>query len=95
MKTPLLGLKSTSTTQTNTILSIFFFSTDHSDSFTMEIDIDGFGDLVQQAEQLTAEVDSGGELPRVERNLHQIMEAARRMAHRAPPLAQDSTDIKA
>ncbi len=61
----------------------------------MEIDIDGFGDLVQQAEQLTAEVDSGGELPRVERNLHQIMEAARRMAHRAPPLAQDSTDIKA
>ena len=61
----------------------------------MDLGMDGFGDLVQQAEQLTAEVDSGGELPRVERNLHQIMEAAQRMSQRAPPIAQDSTDVKA
>ncbi len=62
---------------------------------TMDLGMDGFGDLVQQAEQLTAEVDSGSELPRVERNLHQIMEAATRMSKRAPPLAQESTDVKA
>ena len=61
----------------------------------MDLGMDGFGDLVQQAEQLTAEVDTGAELPRVERNLHQIMEAAQRMAQRAPPLGQDSTDVKA
>ncbi len=61
----------------------------------MEVSMDGFGDLVQQAEQLTAEVDSGAELPRVERNLHQIMEVAQRMAQRAPPLAQEATDVKA
>ena len=58
------------------------------------MDVDSFGDLVQQAEQLTAEMDSGGELPRVERSLHQIMEAAQRMAQRAPAV-QDSTDVKA
>jgi len=55
----------------------------------------GFADLVQQAEQLTAEMDSGGELPRVERSLHQIMEAAQRMAARAPLGGTDSTDVKA
>ena len=36
------------------------------------MDVDGFEDLVQQAEQLTAEMDAGGELPRVERNLQQV-----------------------
>ena len=61
----------------------------------MDVDMAGFGDLVQQAEQLTADMDSGGDLPRVERNLHQIMEAAARMATRAPQLGQDSTDVKA
>ena len=61
----------------------------------MDMDMDGFGDLVQQAEQLTADMDSGGELPRVERNLTQIMEAAQRMASRAPLGAQDSTDVRA
>ena len=55
----------------------------------------GLADLVQQAEQLTAEMDSGGELPRVERSLHQIMEAAQRMAARAPLGGHDSTDVKA
>ena len=59
------------------------------------MDPKGFADLVQQAEQLTAEMDSGGELPRVERSLHQIMEAAQRMAARAPLGGQDSTDVKA
>ena len=67
----------------------------HTRHLQMEVSMDGFGDLVQQAEQLTAEVDSGAELPRVERNLHQIMEVAQRMAQRAPPLAQEATDVKA
>ena len=61
----------------------------------MDVEVGGFSDLVQQAEQLTADMDSGGELPRVERNLHQIMEAAARMATRTPQLGQDSSDVKA
>ena len=58
-------------------------------------DSGGFGDLVQQAQQLTAEIDSGVELPRVERNLFQIMEEAQRMASRQPHIGQDSSDVKA
>ena len=57
--------------------------------------MDGFRDLVQKAEQLTAQIDSGGELPRVERNLTQIMEMSQRMAPRAPYGVQDATDVKA
>ena len=61
----------------------------------MEVD-GGFGDLVQQAQQLTAQIDSGVELPRVERNIVQILDEAQRMAGRAPaPGARDQTDIKA
>ena len=55
----------------------------------------GFGDLVQQAQQLTADMDSGLELPRVERNLLQLRDSALRLASRAPMAAQDSADVKA
>ena len=61
----------------------------------MDVDRDGFADLVQQANQLTADMDSGLELPRVNRNLHQILEAANRMASRVPHAAHDGRDIKA
>ena len=61
----------------------------------MDVDGDGFGDLVQQAQQLTADMDSGLELPRVERNLFQIRDAAQRMASKAPVVGQESTDVKA
>ena len=45
----------------------------------------GFGDLLRDAEQLTADVDTGNELPRVDQTLHQIMETSQRT------LDQDST----
>ena len=40
-----------------------------------------FGDLLQAAEQLTSEFDpsSASDLPRVERNLHQIVEAGQQL----------------
>ena len=59
------------------------------------MDVDGFGDLLQQAQQLTADMDSGIELPRVDRNLRQISEIAGRMASKAPLVAQESTSVKA
>ena len=60
------------------------------------MDVDGgFGDLLQQAQQLTADMDTGMELPRVERNLQQLKEAAQRMASRVPLVAQETTDVKA
>ncbi len=59
------------------------------------MEVDGFGDLVHQAQQLTADMDSGMELPRVERNLHQIKDAAQRMAARVPLGSQDSADVRA
>ena len=34
-----------------------------------------FSELLQQAEQLTADIETGDELPRVRRNLQQIAEA--------------------
>lgn len=40
-----------------------------------------FGDLLQAAEQLTADLDpsAASDLPRVERNLHQIVEAGQQL----------------
>ena len=66
----------------------------------MDVDTDsGFGELLQQAQQLTADMDGGTELPRVERSLQQLREAASRMAAHAPASvaggAHDSGDVKA
>ncbi|XP_070536264.1 nuclear pore complex protein Nup93-like [Ptychodera flava] len=56
----------------------------------------GFGDLLHQAEQLTADMDSGGDLPRVDRNLHQIMEAGQRLwTKTAQARVQEAADVKA
>ena len=60
------------------------------------MDVDsGFSDLQQQAQQLIADMDTGMELPRVERNLQQLKEVAQRMASRVPLVAQETTDVKA
>ncbi|CAH1780372.1 unnamed protein product [Owenia fusiformis] len=60
----------------------------------MEVD-PGFGDLLQQAQQLTSDMDSGGDLPRVQRNLHQIAETGERLWSRTAQIGQDSTDVRA
>jgi nuclear pore complex protein Nup93 len=60
----------------------------------MDVDPEGFSDLLQQAEQLTAEMDTGTDLPRVERNLQQVLEAGQRLWSRTHAI-QDSTDVKA
>ncbi|XP_072013036.1 nuclear pore complex protein Nup93-like [Amphiura filiformis] len=60
------------------------------------MDPEGFGDLLRDAEQLTADVDSGGELPRVERNLRQIMETSERLWTKTAQVgAPDAADVKA
>ena len=45
------------------------------------MDFEDLSSLVQSAEQLTSQIDDGclGELPRVERNLRQIMEASQQL----------------
>jgi len=55
----------------------------------------GFADLLQQAQQLNANMDTGEALPRVERNLIQIRETASKMAYKAPYCGVESTDVKA
>lgn len=54
-----------------------------------------FGDLLQEAEQLTADMDSGWELPRVERNLHQLAEAGQRLWAQTTGTAGDNAAVKA
>ena len=56
---------------------------------------EGFEDLAQQAEQLTAHVHAGGELPRVQRNLQQIAQAGQRLWTKASSAETDATDVKA
>ncbi|XP_033102112.1 nuclear pore complex protein Nup93-like [Anneissia japonica] len=60
------------------------------------MEMEGFEDLLQQAEQLTADVDSGSDLPRVERNIHQIVEAGQRLWSRTAQTGQpDTANVKA
>ncbi|XP_059162487.1 nuclear pore complex protein Nup93-like [Physella acuta] len=61
----------------------------------MNNDSEGFTDLLQQAEQLTADMDSGTDLPHVERNLQQILEAGQRLLTRTTPASQDNIDVQA
>jgi len=60
----------------------------------MDTDSD-FSDLLQQAQQLNANMDTGEALPRVERNLVQIRETASKMVYKAPYCGTESTDVKA
>lgn len=62
------------------------------------MDVDDPNDLIdlqQQALQLTADMDTGTDLPRVERNLTQILEAGQRLLAKVGPISQDATDVKA
>ncbi|KAG8175420.1 hypothetical protein JTE90_021117 [Oedothorax gibbosus] len=62
----------------------------------MDVDYAGFTDLLQQAEQLTADIDGEGELPRVERNLRQIVDAGQQLWSRTTQaVSKDTCDIKA
>ena len=75
----------------NVTLPVIFFRID-----LQNMDTEGFGDLLRDAEQLTADVDSGGELPRVERNLRQIMETSERLWTKTAQVgAPDAADVKA
>lgn len=63
----------------------------------MDVDDRGFGDLLDQAEQLTATIDSSGELPRVERNLKQLLEVGQHLWKRTAHIGvgREATDVKA
>uniref|UniRef100_A0A8C9G4V3 Nuclear pore complex protein Nup93 n=1 Tax=Pavo cristatus TaxID=9049 RepID=A0A8C9G4V3_PAVCR len=56
------------------------------------MDTEGFGELLQQAEQLAAETEGISELPHVERNLPELQQAGERMLTRT---SQETADVKA
>lgn len=55
----------------------------------------GLSSLLQQAEQLTADTEAGGELPRVRRNLQQIAEAGQRLLDKTSGVLDGNADVKA
>ncbi|CAI5664938.1 hypothetical protein ACER0C_005822 [Sarotherodon galilaeus] len=60
------------------------------------MDTEGFGELLQQAEQLAAETEAVSELPHVERNLQEIQQAGERLRSRTlTRTSQDAADVKA
>ncbi|KAI1890011.1 hypothetical protein AGOR_G00168810 [Albula goreensis] len=60
------------------------------------MDAEGFGELLQQAEQLAAETEAISELPHVERNLQEIQQAGERLRSRTlTRTSQDTADVKA
>lgn len=54
-----------------------------------------FSDLLHRAEQLTADVDTGTELPRIQRNLPQLAEASQRLLSRTLGGVSETSDVKA
>ena len=54
-----------------------------------------FSELLQQAERLTADIETGDELPRVRRNLQQIAEAGQRLLDKTSGVLDETTDVKA
>uniref|UniRef100_A0A803SUI0 Nuclear pore complex protein Nup93 n=2 Tax=Anolis carolinensis TaxID=28377 RepID=A0A803SUI0_ANOCA len=60
------------------------------------MDVEGFGELLQQAEQLAAETEGIAELPHVERNLQEIQQAGERLRSRTlTRTSQETADVKA
>ncbi|KAM4721844.1 nuclear pore complex protein Nup93 [Rhinophrynus dorsalis] len=60
------------------------------------MDGEGFGELLQQAEQLAAETEGVTELPHVERNLQEIQQAGERLRSRTMTrTSQESANVKA
>lgn len=61
----------------------------------MEMDT-SFDDLLHRAEQLTAEIDGESELPRVQRNLKQLLEAGEQLWTRTGSgVSRDTSDVRA
>lgn len=54
-----------------------------------------FEDLLNRAEQLTADVDTGTELPRIQRNLPQLAEASQRLLSRTLGGVGETSDVQA
>lgn len=54
-----------------------------------------FGDLLQKAEQLAADMDTGSDLPRIERNLPQLAEAGQRLWSKTATSLSEGADVKA
>ena len=52
----------------------------------------GFDDLLQQAEQLTTGLDGGAELPRVQRNFQQLLDAGQRLCSKTA-VGQDNAQV--
>ncbi|XP_029464579.1 nuclear pore complex protein Nup93 [Rhinatrema bivittatum] len=60
------------------------------------MDTEGFGELLQQAEQLAAETEGISELPHVERNLQEIQQAGERLRSRTlTRTSQETADVRA
>uniref|UniRef100_A0A8C5T4T4 Nuclear pore complex protein Nup93 n=1 Tax=Malurus cyaneus samueli TaxID=2593467 RepID=A0A8C5T4T4_9PASS len=60
------------------------------------MDTEGFGELLQQAEQLAAETEGISELPHVERNLPEIQQVGERLRSRIlTRTSQETADVKA
>lgn len=60
------------------------------------MDTEGFGELLQQAEQLAAETEGISELPHVERNLQEIQQAGERLRSRTlTRTSQETANVKA
>lgn len=55
----------------------------------------GFNDILQQAEKLTAEIDATNELPRVQRNLRQVLEAGQQLLQKASQGIDKASDVEA
>ena len=55
----------------------------------------GLSALLQQAEQLTADIEASGELPHVHRNLYQIHEAGQRLLDKTSGAQEGKADVKA
>ncbi|KAI1235460.1 hypothetical protein IHE44_0002324 [Lamprotornis superbus] len=69
---------------------------DFSSKAAAGMDTEGFGELLQQAEQLAAETEGISELPHVERSLQEIQQAQERLRSRAlTRTSQETADVKA
>ena len=55
----------------------------------------GLSDLLQQAQQLNANLDTGDPMPRIMRSLPQISDTASKLAHKTPYCDLESSDVKA
>ncbi|XP_002164359.1 nuclear pore complex protein Nup93 [Hydra vulgaris] len=54
-----------------------------------------FSDLLHRAEQLTADMETGSELPRIERNFPQLAEASNRLLSKTWGNVDEASDVKA